>query len=83
VITNFSLDNFKITDTRAKHNDTDYVSIGIQVGTNDPLTASQKMGDVNNGTHAVGLGLAAEIPQDVDVPVVFTYAIINNGHGNP
>lgn len=83
MIANFSLDNFRITDTRSRHNDTDYVTIDIQVGTNDPVTRTQKMGDVNNGTHPVGLGIAAPIPPDLNVPVVFSYAIVNNGHGDP
>lgn len=83
MITNFSLDNFRITDTRARHNDTDYVTISVTVGTNDAITKTQKMGDVNNGTHPVGLGVGAVIPEDVDVPVVFNYVILNNGHGDP
>ena len=68
---NFSLDSFRITDTRALHNDTDFVTISVTVGTNDAITATRAMGDVNNGIHPVGLGVAAVIPQDVDVPVVF------------
>jgi hypothetical protein len=38
------------------------------------------MGDVNNGTHSVGLSLEVDIPDD-DTAVVFNYLIMNNGHG--
>jgi hypothetical protein len=37
------------------------------------------MGDVNNGTDPVGLGVSAVIPNDA-TPVVLAYTIINNGH---
>jgi len=82
MITNFSLDNFRITDTRSRHEDTDFVTISITVGTNAAVTKTKAMGDVNNGTHPVGLSVAAVIPKDVDVPVVFSYVILNNGHGD-
>ena len=38
------------------------------------------MGDVNNGTHSVGLSIEVDIPDD-DTVVVFNYLIMNNGHG--
>ena len=82
MITNFSLDNFRITDTRSRHEDTDFVTVSITVGTNAAVTKTQAMGNVNNGTHPVGLGVSAVIPTDVDVPVVFSYVILNNGHGD-
>jgi hypothetical protein len=48
----YTLKSFKITDTRARHNDTDFVSMAVKVGANPPITAPTKsMGDVNNGTH--------------------------------
>ena len=34
----FTLDSFKITDTRALHNDTDFVEIAVVVGSNPPFT---------------------------------------------
>jgi hypothetical protein len=82
MITNFSLDNFRITDTRSRHEDTDFVTVSITVGNKPAVTKTQSVGDVNNGTHAVGLGVSAEIPTDVAVPVVFSYVILNNGHGD-
>ena len=74
----FTLDSFKITDTRALHNDTDFVEIAVVVGSNPPITVPTKaMGDVNNGTHQV------KIPK-VFVPagqtVAFSYSIVNTGY---
>jgi len=76
----FTLDSFKITDTRSVHNDTDFVSVAVAVGQNPPITAPTKsMGDVNNGTHAVNLSIpnVAVGPDDV---VAFSYSIVNTGH---
>jgi hypothetical protein len=75
----FSLDNFRITETRSLHNDTDFVSVSITVGTNPAITQTRAMGDVNNGTYQVGLGVSADIPAD-DTQIVFTYTIVNNGN---
>src|SRR5437763_9399733 len=82
MITNFSLDSFSITDTRSRHEDTDFATVSITVGTNAAITKTLAVGNVNNGTHPLGLGVSAVIPADVDVPVVFSYVILNNGNGD-
>lgn len=83
MLANFSLDSFRITDTRSRHEDTDFVTVSITVGMNPAVTKTLPVGNVNNGTHQVGLGVAAMIPTDRAVPVVFSYVILNNGNGNP
>jgi hypothetical protein len=75
----FSLDSIRITETRALHNDTDFVSVSITVGANPAITQTRAMGDLNNGTYQVSLGVSADIPAD-DTQVIFTYTIVNNGH---
>jgi hypothetical protein len=82
MVCNFSLDDFIISNTRARSNDTDYVSISVTVGNNDAITKTQAMGDVGDGTHSVGLAVAANIPTDVPTAVVFSYVITNNGNGD-
>ena len=77
----FSLDSFRITDTRSLHKDTDYVSISLAVGSTPPVTKVKKMGDLNNGTFKTGL-LFDNVPVADTAPVVFTYTIVNNGHGS-
>jgi hypothetical protein len=79
-ICTFTLNSFKITDTRSLHRDTDYVSIAVAVGANPPITLPAKsMGDLDNGTFEVGLTIA-----DVEVPagqaVAFSYSIVNSGY---
>jgi hypothetical protein len=77
----FSMDSFRITDTRSRHEDTDYVSISLAVGSAPPLTKTKAMGNLNNGTFKVGLTFD-NVSVGSDEPVVFTYTIVNNGHGS-
>ena len=76
----FTMDSFAISNTRSRHNDTDLVTLCATVGTNPTVPATKSMGDVNNGTHSVGLSVEVDIPDD-DTIVVFNYVIMNNGHG--
>ncbi len=76
----FALDSFRITDTRSLHEDTDYVSISLAVGSAAPITKVKYIGDVNSGTFKPGLSFD-NIAVDPTVPVVFSYTVINNGHG--
>jgi hypothetical protein len=80
--TNFILDNFRIAETRSRHEDTVWVSLSITVGSNDPITAVTKIGNRNNGTFAVRRHVSADIPEDADIPVAFNLLIVNNGHGD-
>jgi hypothetical protein len=75
------MDSFRITDTRSRHEDTDYVSISLAVGSAPPITKTKAMGNLNNGTFKVGLAFD-NVSVGSDDPVVFTYAIVNNGHGS-
>ncbi|MGA8086102.1 MAG: hypothetical protein WCA10_02275 [Terracidiphilus sp.] len=81
----FSLDSFRITDTRSRHNDTDYVSFTLLVrdasGKGTPQTLKKSMGDVNNGTHAVGLSFP-NVVVPTNGSVVFNYLIVNAGHSS-
>jgi hypothetical protein len=76
----FTMDNFGISNTRSLHNDTDFVYMSVTVGANPSIFVQKSMGDVNNGTHNVGLSIDVDIPDD-DTIVVFNYLILNNGHG--
>jgi hypothetical protein len=76
----FTLTNFRITDTRSLHNDTDFVSIAVAVGKNPPVTVPAKpMGDVNNGTHTVNLTIP-NISVGLNDTVAFSYSIVNTGY---
>jgi len=76
----FTLNSFKITDTRSQHKDSDFVSVAVAVGSNPPITLPTKsMGDLNNGIYQVNLSIA-----NIDVPAgqvaAFSYSIANTGH---
>jgi len=75
----FTMDSFGISHTRSLHNDTDFVTLSATVGANPPVFVTKSMGDVNNGTHSVGLSIEVDIPDD-DTIVVFNYLIRNSGH---
>ena len=76
----FTMDSIGITDTRSRHNDTDFVNLSATVGARPTVFVTKSLGDVNNGTHSVGLSIEVDIPDD-DTIVVFNYLIVNNGHG--
>jgi hypothetical protein len=79
----FSLDSFRITDTRSRHEDTDYVSFTLLVrdanGNGTPLTQKKFMGNLNNGTFTVGLSFP-NVVVPTNGSVAFNYLIVNSGH---
>jgi hypothetical protein len=72
----FTLNAFRITDTRAPHNDTDYVAMAISVEGDRAITAPTKfMENVNNGMHHVSQSIHVTVKREQKV--AFSYAIIN------
>lgn len=82
----FSLDSFKITDTRSRHEDTDHVSFTLLVrsssGAGTPQTLTKHMGDVNNGVFPVKLTFSKIAVGPTDT-VILNYLIVNSGHKSP
>lgn len=81
----FTLNSFRITDTRSRHEDTDFVTFTLVVKTGDnsgpPQTLKKAMGDVNNGTHAVNLTFPS-VHLEPTQTAVFNYLIVNSGHSS-
>ncbi len=78
----FTLTNFRITDTRSLHNDTDYVSISVAINGQAPIKLPPKaMGDVNNGTHQVSLSIP-NVTVGPTNTVAFVYTIVNSGYNS-
>ena len=76
----FTLNFFKITDTRSLHSDTDFVSISVALGSKPPINPAPKsVGDLNNGTYQVNMSIPDITAADTDA-VAFTYAIVNSRH---
>jgi hypothetical protein len=78
----FRLDSFTITNTRASDEDTDHVTVGLKVGDAMPDPQTRHMGDVDNGTHQVGIQFGPILVTTPNDPVAFNYQIVNNGHSS-
>src|SRR5579884_1228684 len=79
---NFQLNQFRITETRSLHNDTDYVTFSVRVGNKTYGPVQKRIGDVNNGTHNVGLTFD-HVPFERSDKITIAYQIVNAGHADP
>ena len=75
-----TIDKIHIDNTRAVHNDTDYVNLALSGGREQAkLNAWKRLGDVNNGDHGVGLTLGPVTLGSKD-QLGFSYQVINHGN---
>jgi hypothetical protein len=78
-----TLDSIRITDTRALHQDTDYVTFTLLLksatASGTPQTLRKSLGDVNNGTITVGLSFP-NLQIDPSQTLIFNYLILNSGY---
>lgn len=79
---NFAVDSFVIHNTRSWHSDTDYISASVAITGKPVLKASQKLGNLNNGTYRTAMNFQHVSIADNET-VVFSYAIVNSGHSDP
>jgi hypothetical protein len=73
----FKLESFEINNTRSRHDDTDTVTFGLQVGTAQFPVQSFFAGDLNNGIYPVNLKFGSVLITDGTSIAVFTYEIYN------
>jgi hypothetical protein len=62
---NFTMTSFALNNTRAVHEDTDYIALVVSQNGVVVPPQTQRVGNVNNGTHKVGpngVGLTVSIP---------------------
>jgi hypothetical protein len=78
----FSLNWFAIGNTRALHDDTDYVCLGLTVNGVVSLPVAKRVGNVNNGAHQLHLELPLSNPFNSTDEIVFSYLVINHGGGD-
>jgi hypothetical protein len=78
----FRLEKFHINETRAFQNDTDTVTLALNVGARHYETQVRHMGDVNDGDHAVDLKFEPVTADTPSTPVVLNYLILNAGHAD-
>jgi hypothetical protein len=80
---NVTVDSFGITQTRSKHEDTNYIGLTLKLGRLAPMpTVVQSLGNVNNGTHAVSNVSYSGIDFGQDDTLVFNYVMVNAGSTN-
>jgi hypothetical protein len=76
-----TLNDFVISTTRARHEDTDHASLTVKVGDQPEQTVIKHLGDVNDGFHSVGLELQINA-DDPRARIAINYLIVNTGHSN-
>jgi hypothetical protein len=76
------LDSFEITNTRSRHEDTDFVSVSVTVGTRPPQTQTRSLGDLNNGTFPLNM-VFPNLQVWPNESVTLNYVMVNNGHQDP
>jgi hypothetical protein len=77
-----ALDSFEITNTRSRHEDTDFVSVAVTVGTRAPLTQTRSLGDLNNGTFPLNMAFP-NLQVRPHENVTLNYVMVNAGHQDP
>jgi hypothetical protein len=77
----FELVSFAIGNTRALHNDTDYVAAALTHNGQLMPVQARKAGDVNNGTHAVGFAFSIPDTYNYSDTFTFSYLVMNHGGG--
>jgi hypothetical protein len=73
----FALEDFQIANTRSRHEDTDQVAFGLQVGSRQFPIQLFSAGDANNGDHGINLSYRSVCISDPTSPVAFSYEIYN------
>jgi hypothetical protein len=73
----FKLEKFRIDNTRSRHDDTDKVFFGIQVGARQFPAQSYFAGNLNNGEYPVPLEFDSVFVSNAATPVVISYQIYN------
>lgn len=79
----FTLESFKITNTRSRHEDSDYASFTLlhkpHTGNSTTQTLKKSLGNKNNGTFPIGLSFPSVSVSPGD-ELVLNYLIVNSGH---
>lgn len=78
----FAIESFTISNTRSRHEDTDFVSASLAVAGRPALSTAQSLGNLNNGTYPTQVRFTA-VPVADNETAVFSYVMVNNGHSDP
>lgn len=76
----FTLDTITISNTRSRHVDTDFVTVGAGVPTGATnVIAPRAMGDLNNGTYSVNISTGS---MDCSQGLIAHFSVVNSGHSD-
>lgn len=83
----FALEYCIVSNTRSRHEDTDFVTFTVSTATSDGRprsrwSRSKSLGDLNNGTYPIGLAVDLPVADQTDI-IIMNYSIVNAGHANP
>jgi hypothetical protein len=78
---NFSLDLIQCSTTRSRGSDTIFASTSVAIAGRDPFSITKKLGDHNDGSFNPEMVLG-NVPVADDEVAVFSYVIVNSGHGD-
>jgi hypothetical protein len=78
---NFTVKSFALSNTRSLHEDTNYVAVAINQNGNEVQPQAKRIGNVNNGTHAVNLTVSIPSRYENSDTFAFSYLVINHGGG--
>jgi hypothetical protein len=78
---NFTVESFAIDNTRSVHEDTNYVGVAITRNGAQVAPQTKRIGNVNNGTHAVNMSVSVPSTYTINDTFVFSYLVINHGGG--
>ena len=80
----FTLESFRIRQTRSKHEDTDYVAFTVQVKPQTgppkvPVVQVKALGNLNNGLYPINFAVP-NVPVGTTDTVILNYIIVNCSH---
>ena len=78
---NFTVKSFALSNTRSVHEDTNYVALAISHNGTVLPPQTKKVGNVNNGTHAVNMTVSVPSTFNDNDTFAFSYLVINHGGG--
>jgi hypothetical protein len=74
------VDTIEVLNTRSLREDSDKMSVSVALGDGHAHTVTKDLGDLNNGTFAVGLGVGPIFVDKPEIGIAFNYLVVNSGH---
>jgi uncharacterized protein YcfJ len=82
IICSIGLDSFAITNTRSRHEDTDFVTVSLAIANRPTLSQTRALGNLNNGNFPLDM-IFSNVSITPGEIAVLTYGMVNSGHQSP